>query len=175
VWITQNDTIQLNAEVRDSEGRLLTEAPVTWSSSNPSVASVATTGLVLGSAPGTATITASSGTASGTAAITVNSGASVTDPDGYNARYTVNASCNTSVTVSFPPSSVSQYDTGPTWHARFYARRNDFVYISSQVDCYSGTVTVEIQRWRNEGWETYRTARSSGSFVIASASGSFIP
>ena len=45
---------------------------VTWTSSNPSIASVSTTGSVTANLPGTVTITASSGTASATAQFTVN-------------------------------------------------------------------------------------------------------
>jgi uncharacterized protein YjdB len=168
-------SVQLSAQVRDAEGRLIAGAPVVWTTSSSSIATVGASGFVVARAPGTATITAASGVVSGTATITVVPKPSVRDPDGYNARYTVDASCNTSVTVSFPPGSTSQYDTGPTWQARFYANVNDFVYVSSQVRCYNGSVRVEIQRWRNGGWETFRSSSSSGSFVIATASGSFVP
>jgi trimeric autotransporter adhesin len=62
---------QLEATVRDQQGDPITGAEVTWSTSNPSVASVSATGEVEAVGNGTATITASSGDVSGSADITV--------------------------------------------------------------------------------------------------------
>src|SRR5205823_2648859 len=64
-------TVQLTATPRDSAGGALTGRPVTWTSSNPSVALVNVGGLVTGVAPGTTTMTATSEGQSSTAAITV--------------------------------------------------------------------------------------------------------
>ena len=66
------DTVRLEAEVRDANGHALTgDASLTWSSSDPSVATVDGSGLVSGVALGTATITAASASLQGTAQITV--------------------------------------------------------------------------------------------------------
>jgi acid phosphatase type 7 len=59
-------TVQLTAAAKPKK-----VVAFTWSSSNASVATVSSTGLVTGVAAGTATITAASGSASGTATITV--------------------------------------------------------------------------------------------------------
>lgn len=70
--------ITLQALVRDANGVGIANAPVTWTSSNTSIATVVSAdsasyaqGRVTGVSPGTVTITATSGTASGTATITV--------------------------------------------------------------------------------------------------------
>ena len=64
-------TVQLNAEVRDQNARVMAGATVTWTSSANSVATVDAAGLVTAVGNGTATITASAGSASGSAAVTV--------------------------------------------------------------------------------------------------------
>src|SRR5262249_54779861 len=70
--IQVNSTVQLTATMKDASGQVLTGRPVTWSSSNPSIASVSTAGLVTGvMAGGPVTITAMSEGKSGTAAVTV--------------------------------------------------------------------------------------------------------
>ncbi|HZS58647.1 MAG TPA: Ig-like domain-containing protein [Gemmatimonadaceae bacterium] len=73
--ITTSQTQQLGATLKDAGGTVLTGRPVTWSSSNPGIATVSNTGLVqpVGAVndTGTITITATSGTASGTATVDV--------------------------------------------------------------------------------------------------------
>ena len=64
-------TVQLSAEVRDQNDRVMAGATVTWTSSASSVATVDAAGLVTAVGNGTATITASAGSASGSAAVTV--------------------------------------------------------------------------------------------------------
>jgi hypothetical protein len=62
---------QLIATVRDSSGKPLANPSVTWQSSAPLIASVNSTGLVIGVAVGSATITAASDAASATARVSV--------------------------------------------------------------------------------------------------------
>ena len=65
-------TVQLSAEVRDQNGDVMRSgAAVRWVSMVPSVAEVSSSGLVVGVAPGRATISATSGNARGTSQITV--------------------------------------------------------------------------------------------------------
>jgi len=66
-----NSTVQLTATTRDANGNALGGRVITWSTSDPNVATVDQTGLVRGVGPGSATITATSEGKSGTAAITV--------------------------------------------------------------------------------------------------------
>ena len=64
-------TVQLTAEVRDQNARVMGGATVTWTSSANSVATVSAAGLVAAVDNGTTTITASAGSASGSAVVTV--------------------------------------------------------------------------------------------------------
>ena len=64
-------TVQLSAEVRDQNDRVMAGATVTWTSSASSMATVNASGLVTAAGNGTATITASAGSASGSAVVTV--------------------------------------------------------------------------------------------------------
>src|SRR5260370_1371949 len=65
-------TVQLTATPKDAAGNVLTGRVVTWTTSNSAVATVSSTGLVTGVAPGgPVTITATSEGQSGTALIRV--------------------------------------------------------------------------------------------------------
>jgi alpha-tubulin suppressor-like RCC1 family protein len=64
-------TVQWTAKVRDAAGSEVTGRPVTWASSDTTVATVSATGLVTGVARGSATITATSEAQSATGWITV--------------------------------------------------------------------------------------------------------
>ena len=64
-------TTTLVATARDANGVVVTGAAITWSTSNASVATVSSGGVVTGVAVGNATITATSNGKTGTAAITV--------------------------------------------------------------------------------------------------------
>jgi alpha-tubulin suppressor-like RCC1 family protein/uncharacterized protein YjdB len=66
------DVMLLTAEVRDDSNRVLPNYTVTWASADPSVATVAFTGLVTGVSPGATTITAAAGGHSGQAVIAVS-------------------------------------------------------------------------------------------------------
>ena len=64
-------TVQLDAVLRDSAGLFLTGRPVTWTSSDSALATVSGSGLVTARIAGTATITATSGGVSANATITI--------------------------------------------------------------------------------------------------------
>ena len=64
-------TVQLTATPKDANGNPLSGRVITWSTDNPSVATVDGSGLVTGAAVGSATITATSEGKSGTSSITV--------------------------------------------------------------------------------------------------------
>jgi hypothetical protein len=65
-------TVALQATVKDQNGNPMTGQPVTWSTSNASVAIVNASGIVTGVAAGPATITATSSGKTGTSSITVS-------------------------------------------------------------------------------------------------------
>ena len=65
------ETTQALAEVRDQNGNVLAGQSVTWSSSNPPVAEVSSSGLITARGEGTSVITATAGSASGAATLQV--------------------------------------------------------------------------------------------------------
>jgi trimeric autotransporter adhesin len=69
--INQNGTVQMSAVGTYNDGSTSNLSDVQWSSSETTVASVSTAGLVTGISPGNTTITGASGTVSGTASVTV--------------------------------------------------------------------------------------------------------
>ena len=69
--IRVNGSVQLSATVKDPTGALLTDRPVTWTTSDSNTAKVSGQGLVTGLAAGTASIVASSESKSGTAMVRV--------------------------------------------------------------------------------------------------------
>jgi len=66
-------TVQIGAETLDAQGNVLTGRPVTFTTSNPAVATVSNTGLVTALAAGSTIITATSEGKSAPSSITVNS------------------------------------------------------------------------------------------------------
>ena len=75
--ILTQQTVQLSAIARLSDGSSNASPNATWSTSSATVATVSAAGLVTGVGAGTATITAGVGAVSGTIAITVTSSAGV--------------------------------------------------------------------------------------------------
>ncbi len=89
--------VQFAAVLKSASGNVLTGQAVTWSSSNPSVATINASGLATTVAAGTATITATSGTASGTATLTVTA---IPAP-GTVSNLSVAATADTAATLTF--------------------------------------------------------------------------
>ncbi len=71
------DTVRLQAEVRDQNGRAMAGAAIAWASSDPSVATVNSSGLVTAASNGTGSVTAISGTLSAEASLSVMQTASI--------------------------------------------------------------------------------------------------
>jgi uncharacterized protein YjdB len=69
--LVPTQVLSLSAEVHDVNNVVVTDRVVTWTSSNPSVATVSAAGVVTAVATGTATVTATSEGKTGTAAISV--------------------------------------------------------------------------------------------------------
>ena len=70
--ILVGDTLRLTATPRDSEGQPLADRTIVFTSGNPAIATVASSGTVTGFAPGSTTITATAEGKSGGSRITVN-------------------------------------------------------------------------------------------------------
>ena len=69
--VAAGNSVPLSATPKDSAGHPLSGRVVSWATSDAGVATVSTSGVVTGVAPGSATITATSEGKSGTAAVTV--------------------------------------------------------------------------------------------------------
>jgi uncharacterized protein YjdB len=69
--VVVGSSVQLNAIVRDANGNIVTDRAVAWSSSNPGVATVSSSGVVMGAAVGSASITATSEGKSGATIVSV--------------------------------------------------------------------------------------------------------
>lgn len=92
----------------------------------------------------------------------------IADPDGFNSRYVVNATCDTAVSAAFPTGS-SQIDAGAMWSERFVADDGFAASLGAQLRCQAGSVTVVIWRWLQGDWQPIRNSTSSGDFVTAVA------
>ena len=73
VTVVAGDTLRVRARVLNDRAQPISDAVVTWASSDPAVASVDATGLVTGLREGRATLTATSGSVNNSAPATVHS------------------------------------------------------------------------------------------------------
>ncbi len=71
--VTAGATVSLKSVVEDQRGKLVFNAPLTWASSDPAVATVDTAGVVTGIREGRATVTVSTGSISARANGTIHS------------------------------------------------------------------------------------------------------
>jgi hypothetical protein len=116
---TQNGIVSLTATLRDAGGNIVTGPPITWASSNTTVATVSGSGssaTVTGKANGTATITATSEGKSGSSAITVTIGADNAAAAGNTLPNSFENGSAVSVTVSMNNSGNTTWtSTGDYW------------------------------------------------------------
>ena len=80
--VLAQQTVQLSATPRDSNGNAVTGKTITWTASPAGLVTVSANGLVTGVAPGMATVNATTDGKFGTATITVNDGAVVSSAGG---------------------------------------------------------------------------------------------
>ncbi|MFL5607256.1 MAG: Ig domain-containing protein, partial [Gemmatimonadaceae bacterium] len=140
--LTVGDSRTLSAITKDDAGAPLTGRVVTWTSSDPTVASVVSaTGVLTAKAPGTASITATSEGKSGTLAVTVIE-AQVASIAVSPASVTVAAGKTTALTATLTD-AAGQPMTGPlvTWKSSDEAKAT--VNASGGVSALSaGPVTI---------------------------------
>ena len=99
--VAVGQTLPLTATAKDSAGNVLSGRPVSWASSNGSVATVSGAGLVTGVAAGAATITATSEGKSGTATVTVTAPPTTVTKPGTVTDLRVASVTDTGVTLAF--------------------------------------------------------------------------
>ena len=73
VVVVAGDTVRMKAHVLDERARVISGAPVSWTSADPAIATVDATGLVTGLREGRASVSATSGAATASAPLTVQS------------------------------------------------------------------------------------------------------
>ena len=118
--VSTGSSTTLTPTVKDANGKVVTDRVVSWSTSNPLIATVSQSGVVTGIAPGTATITATSETKSANATITVTlvpvgrvqvAPASVSIPAGQGTTLTATVTDANGVVVTNRPVTWSTSDS----------------------------------------------------------------
>ena len=100
--ILDGASVTLTAGAVDAGGKSIPGASVVWKSSDESIATVSTAGVVKGIGLGSVTITATSGTIVGSAQLTVRAGTSMTTDGG------VVSALNGAVQLTVPPGALAQ-------------------------------------------------------------------
>lgn len=151
--VTVGKTQQLLVTLLDTDGTELSPAPaVTWTSSDPAVASVSASGLVSGLKAGVATITATAGGKSATATITVATGA---------------AGVVASVWVTSNTDGDANANTVPAGYAR--------KYFASARDAFNKTIPGVTFTWTPNAPElaVSATASTTTGYAIGSKPGKY--
>ena len=112
-------TRQLVALVRDSNGGAIIDAALQWSSQNPAVASVTSSGLVMGESPGSTRVEATAGPV--TASVPVQVTTVTQDPPATVSDLRVTGTTTNSVTLQW--TEVSDGAGGPADYAIVYGRQ----------------------------------------------------
>ena len=115
--VQAKSTLQLAAITKDANGNVLSGRGITWASTNNSIATVSSTGLVTGVAAGTAQINATSESKVGSAAITVTAAPPTTTNPGTVTNLGVSSLDSTKVILAF-----TQVDDGSGQPARYDVR-----------------------------------------------------
>jgi trimeric autotransporter adhesin len=134
--MSTGQTRQLAATVKDQNGTVVTNRVVTWTSSNPAVATVAG-GVVSGFTTGTAIITATSEGKSGTASVTVTQvpvGSVTVSPSNPS------LSKNESVVLQATLKDASNAAIGPGRVVTWTASDNGMVTLTPTAGTYSATL-----------------------------------
>jgi len=125
------------------------------------------------SAPTRCTVRATSeGPPQVAAEVVVVIAAPAADPDGHNARYTVDSTCAVAINALLPTGRI-QIDAGPNWSQRFFAEAGFSAMVGAKARCESSVVTVSIWTWREGRWVPLEVGSSSGDYVMATAGATF--
>ncbi|MEX2528963.1 MAG: Ig-like domain-containing protein [Gemmatimonadota bacterium] len=161
-------TTPFSAQVTDANGNLISGAVVTWTSSNPAVASVAPTGVATAQGNGTSTISASFGGVSGSGSLTVAqvpASVSVSPPtaalDGVGSTVTLSAEVLDSGGSEIPGATLTWGSTDPE-----VATVDGTGLVTAQG---TGTATISAASGEASGSATVSvTADPEPDFVIVS-------
>jgi eukaryotic-like serine/threonine-protein kinase len=146
------DTTTLSASVFDGSGAPLSNAEVTWSSSEPRVAAVdPRSGVVRGYAPGTALVIASSGSLSAMSLLTIVPG------DGAGDTLKLEAYAPEGGALKQPEETASRSEGGSLEGDGAGRRQIEAMIVSQVEQCYEAIRTKDISRVT----EMYRPATRS--------------
>ena len=176
-------TEQLSLKVYDSNDNVIADAPVTWSSSNPAVATVDTDGLVKAVARGNTTITATSGSISTDIVITVDLPAerieinppsatltSVGDTEQLNAAvYDVNDDVISDAKVAWESNDPSVAKVSGRGLVTAVAQGSTMITATSGVKSATASITVNLPPARIALDSNSETLTSVGATVRLSA------
>jgi uncharacterized protein YjdB len=185
--IAVGETTQLSGTVFGSDGDVMPDVEVTWSSSNPAVASVSAVGAVTGLAPGSVTIVAATADVEGTASLTVVSNAiespvrsgAYVSPEGSSAGTgAIDRPWDLQTALSHP-SSILAGDTiwlrGGTYRGEFRSRLTGTATAPIVVRQYPGeraTIDGSLTTERGYTWFWGFEVMSSDPNRVSSQSGS---
>ena len=159
--IQPGQTVQLTATTKDANGNVLTGRVVTWSTSDGTIATVSTSGLVAGVAAGTATITATSEGKSGTATILVGTPPPPAGcaPTGGGRCYYVDAAAGND---GNPGDSAHPFQT--VQHAADLVNPGDMVIVRDGVYTGSSSEVLAIGRGGTaSNWVVFRAEHKWGA------------
>ena len=152
------ETLQLTAAVADQNGQAMAGAPVSWTTSDNSVASVSGGGLVTAVANGSVTVTATSGSAAGTAAVTVAQRAARVDVSPTSVEFSALGDSVQLTAAPFDANDSAVEDATVTWSSEddavatvdanglVTAAGNGTANITAQADAASGAAAVTVSQ-----------------------------
>jgi len=153
-------TTTFSPTVKDVNGAVVNDRPVTWASENTSIATVSAAGVVTAIAPGNTTITATSESKSGQGAVTVNlvvgpvatvaiSPNPITIKEDQTLQLVVtlkdaggNVVTGRPVSFSSDENSIAMVDNSAVLHAK----KQGMAVITATSDGKSGTVAVKVTK-----------------------------
>ena len=152
------ETLQLAAAVADQNGQAMAGAPVSWTTSDNSVASVSGGGLVTAVANGSVTVTATSGSAAGTAAVTVAQRAARVEVSPTSVEFSALGDSVQLTAAPFDANDNAVEDATVTWSSEddavatvdanglVTAAGNGTANITAQADAASGAAAVTVSQ-----------------------------
>lgn len=152
------ETLQLTAAVADQNGQAMAGAPVSWTISDNSVASVSAGGLVTAIANGSATVTATSGSAAGTAGVAVAQRAARVDVSPASVEFSALGDSVQLTAAPFDANDNAVEGANVTWSSEddavatvdanglVTAAGNGTATITAQSDAASGDAAVTVSQ-----------------------------
>jgi len=154
--VSVRSTMALFASVTDAQGHLVSNVPVTWTSSNPAIATVDTSGAITGVAPGSANIIAHAGSNQAVSQLHVVAGSTVVAP------------------APPPPPPVQPPPASGSLYSGYSAMSPHWPHIRTMMtDFYYGWTNAE-RTWAGQHYD-YAMSGSSSAWRTVNTSVGFLP